>query len=101
MMDYISKIKNKYPYLDDEDIEDMYNCAKEILLNTLYPFDDTIEEIPRRKEMWIYRAMIEFAERNGMTSALNYRENGIQMQFDRSQLSQSLLDELVPYSGIF
>lgn len=100
-MDYVGKIKAKYPYLEYNDIDDILEISKEILLNTLYPFDNTITEIPPRKEMWIYRCMIEVIERNGMTSALAYRENGIQINFDRTQVSQGLINELIPESGVY
>ncbi len=100
-MDYIGKIIKKYPHLKDdiEGVEDIFNVSKEILLNTIYPFDESRTEIPPRKEYWVYRCMVEIIERNGISSAVGYEENGIKITFDRSQISQSLMEELVPQIG--
>ena len=94
------KIKKLYPHLNESFIEDMVECARDILLNTLYPFDDTIDKIPPRKNTWIYRCVLEQVERKGITSYLGFSENGIKATFDRSQVSQSLIDELTPEAGI-
>ena len=40
--------------------------------------------------------MQEFIERDGNTSALHYSENGISISFDSSQLSSTLINEIVP-----
>jgi len=93
-----NKIHKKYCHLEMTEINDMLDIAKEILLNTLYPFDDNIVEIPPRKTNWLYRCVIEQIERKGMNSAVSYKENGLQVTFDKTQISQSLLDELVPMS---
>lgn len=94
---------NKYE-IDIEDCEVMYECAYEILLRLLFPFKNNMTEIPAnilsRHKTWLYRAMQEFVERNGMTSYLNYTENGINVRFDRTQLSQSLIDEITPFGGV-
>ena len=98
MNDIARKIHNKYCHLELSEIEDMLDIAKEIMLNTLYPFDDTITEIPERKSGWLYRCVMEQIERKGMNSVVSYKENGLQVTFDKSQISQSLLSELVPMS---
>lgn len=94
------KILKRYPHLELEDIEDMIDCAKDILLSTLYPFDEDIVEIPPRKATWIYRCVIEQIEKIGATSSIAYKENGIQINFDKTQVSQGLLNEILPVVGI-
>ena len=93
-------IKSVYPYMKECDIDVMVDCGTDILLNTLYPFDEEKTEIPQRKVSWIYRCVLEQIERKGMTSVLSYRENGIQITFDKSQVSEGLLREILPYVGI-
>lgn len=96
--DIAIKIEKKYCHLEMSEIQDMIEIATEILLNTLYPFDDEITEIPPRKNSWIYRCVVEQIERKGMNSVVSYKENGLQVTFDKTGISQSLLDELVPNS---
>lgn len=94
----------KYNYLDRDDLEIMYDACYEIMLKTKYPSNYKLTEIPRevleRNGTWCLRAMQEMIDRNGMTNILNYSENGISMTFDRSCLSQALMDELTPFASI-
>lgn len=100
----ISYYKNKYKYLKEDDLSIMYDSCYEIFLKTKYPSNYSIKEIPsnvlERNATWCLRAMQEMIERNGMTSAINYQENGITINFGRSGLSQSLIDEITPCANV-
>lgn len=102
-MDYLTFIKNKYSYLSDDDINFLIGTTKEILFNLLYPFNKSIDPeefaIPKRHTMWVLRAVIEMIERTGISSAVAYNENGLNISFDRSQLSQGLISEITPHAG--
>lgn len=101
--DYVGYIKTKYKYLTDDDIKAFVDMATEILMNQLYPFDKSIGEtsfsIPTRHRMWILRCITEIIEREGISSAIGYAENGASISFDRSQLSKGLLEEIIPFMG--
>lgn len=102
-MDYFTYIKGKYSYLNDEDVEVLIASAKEILINLMYPFDTSIDldnfDVPKRFTLWIVRAVIEMVERAGISSAVAYKENGLEITFDRSQLSNGLISEITPIAG--
>ena len=102
-MDYLTYIKGKYSYLNDGDVEVLISSAKEILINLLYPFDKSIDldnfDVPKRFTMWVARAIVEMIERQGISSAVAYSENGLNITFDRSQLSYGLISEITPYAG--
>ena len=93
-------IQRQYSYIADSDIMTMIDCAKDILLDTLYPFNEEITEVPQRKVTWIYRCVLEQIERKGMSSVTSYRENGIQVTFDRTSVSQGLINQIIPLVGI-
>ena len=57
--DYLDYFHNKYDYVDYKDLEMTYEIAKERLLNTLFPFNDDIEEVPSRYKMKIVEVMEE------------------------------------------
>ncbi len=103
-MDAIEYLRNKYDYMEEGDIEFFVSAAKEVLINTLYPFDPSIDPetfvVPRRYENWIIRAAIEMIERAGVSSAVAYNENGIGIQYGRAQISSALIGELTPKAGI-
>lgn len=100
----VAYFQKKYDYLEEDDLEIMYDCCYEILLKTKYPSNYKITEIPqevmKRYGTWCLRAMQEMIDRNGMTNVINYKENGISFQFDRTCLSQSLIDEITPFAHI-
>lgn len=103
-LEILEYFKKKYDYLEDYVLQEFFDSSHEILLNLLYPFDYSVQEVPprifSRYKGWVRRAMQEFIERNGMTSYINYSENGISVKMDRSQLSQGLISEITPFGGV-
>lgn len=100
-MDYIKYFSRKYPHIQEEDIIIYEEGAKEVLLHLL--FKSSTQIALRQKlwafesyKMWIARCMQEFIERDGNTSALHYSENGLSITFDSTQLSSTLINEIVP-----
>ena len=100
-LDYFSKIKNQYPHLDDEVIDDLEGKAKEILISLLYPNIFIVSEEKKQmaynaKPYWILRCMQDMISRLGMESVLSYKENGLSITFSKEQLSDSLKSEITP-----
>lgn len=100
-MDYIKYFSRKYPHIQEEDIIIYEEGAKEVLLHLLFKSSTKITNKQKSwafesYKMWIARCMQEFIERDGNTSALHYSENGISISFDSSQLSSTLINEIVP-----
>ena len=107
-MDYtreevVDYYKRKYSFMDDEDIEIMYDCAYDIMLNLRYPTQD-IFEIPenflRKHRTWIFRCIQEHIDKEGMGNATSYSENGVSITFDKSGLSKDILSEITPLAKI-
>ena len=44
--------------------------------------------------------MQEMIERMGITSAISYSENGISIRFGSEQLSNELVNEIVPFASL-
>lgn len=104
-MDYLNYFKRKYPYIEDDDLDIMEDTAKEILIHLLFKSTYNVSENQKevayeRNKYWIMRCMQEMIERSGMTSAISYRENGLSISYSREQLSQALIDEIVPITLI-
>lgn len=104
-MDYLNYFKRKYPYIEDDDLDILEDTAKEILIHLLFKSFYNVSEEQKevaydRYKYWILRCMQEMIERNGMTSAIAYQENGISISFSREQLSKALIDEIVPIVSI-
>lgn len=104
-MDYLNYFKRKYPYIEDDDLDILEDTAKEILIHLLFKSFYNVSEEQKevaydRNKYWILRCMQEMIERNGMTSAIAYQENGISISFSREQISKALIDEIVPIVSI-
>jgi len=100
-MDYIKYFSRKYPHIQEEDIIIYEEGAKEVLLHLLFKSSTKITNKQKSwafesYKMWIARCMQEFIERDGNTSALHYSENGLSITFDSTQLSSTLINEIVP-----
>lgn len=100
----IMYFKNKYNYINEMDLDIMYECAYDILLNLRYPTQSDMIEIPQefmeKHKTWILRAMQEHIDREGMTNVLSYSENGVSITFDKTGLSKSLIQEITPLAKV-
>lgn len=96
----IGYFKNKYKHLKDVDLEIMYDCAYDIMLNLRFPYHHDVMEIPEqylnRHKTWILRAMQEHISSEGMDNVIAYTENGVSITFDKTGLSKDLIKEIIP-----
>jgi len=96
-------IQNKYNHLSDDDVSSIYDIALAIYLSLSYPFDKSILDIPEsdlRDMWWIQQCMIEIIERDGISSAIAYKENGLSLNFDSSYISSFLKNSIIPKAGV-
>lgn len=106
----LEKLKIKIPY--DEDIfetnenyenilNDLLEDSKDILLETLYPFDDfTNLDVPKQYYGWQLRCCVELynmADKQGIT---NYSENSLSWTKLSDGLSNSLMNKIVSKAGV-
>ena len=105
-MDYVQAIVNIFPHLQENiaDAERIVDWAKTNYYDIVYKGDRTIydeDDIDTpRKQSWILARCIEIVERAGCSSATAYRENGLQINFDNSQISLGLINMLSPVVGV-
>lgn len=95
--EYIEYFKKRYDYLEVDDLKMTYKLAKERIINTLYPFNDKITEIPQKYEMKVVEVMEELIETSNMRHFTSYQENGVRWTKLRTDLES--LQDLTPYAG--
>ena len=103
-MDYVDRIKRKYPWLSEEDADEIIAKAKMFYYGIVYKsnitfYDEDDVETPR-KSAWLNACCDEIVERAGCSSATAYRENGLQINFDHSQISLGLISMLPSVVGV-
>lgn len=86
----------------DEVFVNMLNNAKVVALNTLYPYNQEIQELPNNYRVynWQTRCAIELYKKMGTTNVQSYSENGLSVTFLTGLISTNLMNELIPKAGV-
>lgn len=95
--------KDKYNYMKSTEIELLYDIACDIYINYKYPFKNVYEVSQKdlqKHPTWFLRCIQEMIDKEGISNVIGYSENGVSITFDKTGLSQSLLDEIVGEAGI-
>lgn len=90
----------KYPYMKAEDISLLYDISVDTFVNLKYPFeynitDEKIELETKKHPTWCLRCIQEQIDKTGISNVIGYSENGVSIKFDKTGLSQALIDEIV------
>lgn len=104
-VDYVAWLTTKYPYLSADNASDIVNKAKMFYYGIVYKAYPTADETDYsidglRNETWIKACCDEIVERNGISSATGYKENGLSIDFDNAQISLGLINMLAPIVGV-
>jgi hypothetical protein len=84
----------------DEELEDILESAKAVILSRRFPFGDYPEDIePRYKDLQIRIAVEMFAKR-GAEGETAHSENGISRTYSSANVSEDLLREITPKAGV-
>lgn len=95
--EYMQRIRHKYSYMDECDIEDLYFIAKELLLNVLDPMHSVFTDVPSFHQYTLLSLMYEMCDLSGISSFTSYRENGV--QWVRETSSYTTLSNITPYGA--
>lgn len=104
-MDLVKIVNKKYDYMEVDEVRLLLNKAKSIAVEQLYPNDLSVNYLNfdfdnPRFDMWLLDCVDELVERVGISSVTSYKENGMSWTFDRTGVSQALLDRLPRNIGI-
>ena len=75
--------------------------SKFIALSIRYPFDDYSSiDLPTKYNNWQLRCSVEIYQNLGKENIKSYSENGINWTRDSNNISNGLLDEIMPTIGV-
>ena len=82
----------------DNIFESKLDDAEMVILNTLYPYDNEIKELPNNFKIknWQVRCAIELYNAKTRKGVQSYSENGFSVSYLTSLLSDDLMRELPP-----
>lgn len=82
-------------------LKNLLDDSKYIALSIRYPFDDYFSiDLPKKYNNWQLRCSVELYQGIGKENIKSYAENGIQWTRDAGNISNDLLDEIMPMIGV-
>ena len=84
----------------DQELEDILESAKAVILSRRYPFGEFPEDIePRYKDLQI-RIAVEMFNKIGAEGQTSHSENGVSRTYSSASVSEELLREITPKAGV-
>lgn len=104
-MELVSKVRIKYPWLSLEEARQLVEQATAIFYGLCYPCEPNANSKTRPIETFMDKQNVlwicdEIAQRNGFNSAVGYRENGINYEYDGAWVSERIVNSIKPIIGV-
>lgn len=74
--------------------------AGQKILNRAYPYDDTIEEVPRRYGVLQCEIAAYLLNKRGAEGEVSHSENGISRTYENADVPDSMLNDVIPHCGL-
>ena len=84
----------------DEELEDLLESAKAVILSRRFPFGEVPDEIENRYKDLQIRIAVEMYNKKGAEGQTSHSENGISRNFASASVSEDLLREITPKGGV-
>lgn len=70
------------------------------IINRAYPYDDTVEEVPRRYGYLQCDIAAYLLNKRGAEGETAHSENGISRSYASADIPEAMLSEIVPHVGV-
>lgn len=70
------------------------------IIDRAYPYDDTIEEVPRRYEILQCEIAVYLLNKRGAEGEISHSENGISRSYEKADVPESMLSVITPFVGV-
>lgn len=97
---------NQYDYLNDDEVNMLYNLAFSDYVAIKYPFqggnrpeiaDIVLDFVDTQ---WVYKRMLDILGRAGGISLTAYKENNLNLTYGASYIDPELYSQLTPCAGV-
>lgn len=95
--DVKERLKRKYPHIEEQDFEDMFESATQLYISYRYRYYRNIFEVQDediRDYCIIGNIVNDYIERNGVSSVVSYSENGLSWHFESAGVSPHVLSQI-------
>ena len=84
----------------DEELEDILESAKAVILSRRFPFGDWPEELENKYKDLQIRIATEIFNKRGAEGETAHSENGISRSYASANVSEDLLREITPKAAV-
>ena len=70
------------------------------IIDRAYPYDDTIEDVPRRYELLQCEIAVYLLNKRGAEGETSHSENGISRSYENADIPESMLSIVTPFCGV-
>lgn len=70
------------------------------IINRAYPYDDTVNDVPRRYGYLQCDIAAYLLNKRGAEGQTSHAENGISRSYESADVPESMLSEVVPHVGV-
>lgn len=100
-----SQIKQKFQWLNAEEIDTCFNMALHDFIRLSYPSKNNRPNISNidldfYDAQFVYERMLDILDRAGGSSVVSYKENGIQWTYAQSFIDPRLSAMIIPKAGV-
>ena len=86
--------------VNDEELADILESAKAVILSRRFPFGEQPEELEARYMDLQIRIATEMFNKRGAEGETAHSENGISRSYSSASVSEELLREITPKAGV-
>ena len=86
--------------VNDNELEDILESAKAVILSRRFPFGEQPEEIESKYKDLQIRIAVEMFNKRGAEGETAHSENGVSRSYASANVSEDLLKEITPKAGV-
>ena len=70
------------------------------IIDRAYPYDDTVEEVPKRYEILQCEIAVYLLNKRGAEGETSHSENGISRSYENADVPESMMSVVTPHIGV-
>ena len=86
--------------VNDDELEDILESAKAVILSRRFPFSEWPDEIEDRYKDLQIRIAVEMFNKQGAEGEILHSENGVSRTYASASVSEDFLKEITPKAGV-
>ena len=100
MVRVMGNVSNNDPDWSDDILLTYLAIAGRKIIARAYPYDDTVEDVPRRYELLQCEIAVYLLNKRGAEGETSHSENGISRSYENADIPESMLSIVTPFCGV-